>query len=219
MRTIVLQHWTGPLGELQKKSINNIEAYAKSINADYALLTGDVFDSRLSPPCQKLVMLSEQFDDYDMVAMLDTDMFAVTGLKENVFADISGTGLYTEYTKKIALSCLRRHPTQCDLSYAYWGGCLWRLPLNMRKRFRALLPNVEVLKFSGNFEDEGIMHRLAVLTRTKQDTIPYTWSHCSYLPDVKDAKIIHIREKGINRGPRKPKLENYRDLVRLGILE
>lgn len=219
MKGVILQHFTGVLGELQEKSIRNISSYARSIGAAYELLRGDVFRKGLTPPCQKLFMLDQTWDEYDMVVMMDTDMFAVKGLSLSVFTDISGTGLFVPFTDEVFGKCRRRHPTLCDANYAYWGGCLWRLPLALRKKFRECINEEDLKAFSGNFEDEGMMHRLAVLTKTKQDQIPHSWSYCSYRPEVEKAHIIHIRKKASMTGPRVEKIDNYRALQSRGIIE
>ena len=75
MKNIILQHWTGPLGELEKLSSENIKEYAKKCGADYELLRGSQVDVGLSSQSQKMCMLSEKYDDYDTVVMMDADMF------------------------------------------------------------------------------------------------------------------------------------------------
>jgi hypothetical protein len=220
VKNIVLQHYTGTPGELEKLSIDNISKYAERIGADYQFIQGDVFRKGLSAPCQKLHMLDEKWDEYDGVVMMDIDMFAVNDLQENVFTDISGIGLFTEYTVGVFQSCRNRHPFLCDPQYAYWGGCLWRLPnKEFRQKFRAEIREHELIQFSGNYEDEGIMHRLAVLTKTKPDPIPRRWSQCSYLPEPEKAAIIHIRTKITPQGPKRTKIENYRYLNEKGIIQ
>ena len=218
MKNIILQHYTGILGTLQKLSITNIRSYAERIGADYRFLEGQVFDSRFSSPCQKMIMLDACWDEYDMVVMMDTDMFAVNGLQESVFTSAKGTGLFTPYTEKIFSKCRRMHPTLCDPRYAYWGGCLWRLPRELRTKFRQHIDIEELKAFSSNFEDEGIMHRLAVKTKTPQDALPHEWSYCSYLPEPGLSKIVHIRDKTCEGGPRLGKLANYHMLNMAGVL-
>lgn len=219
MKTIMLQHYTGTLGEIEKLSIANISKYAERIGSDYKFVQGNVFRKNLTAPCQKLYMLDPVWDSYDYVAMLDTDMFAVNDLKENVFTDISGIGLFTNYTKGVFESCISRHPFLADRNYAYWGGCLWRLSLNERITLRQHICEHEILQFSGNFEDEGIMHRLAVLAKMKHNPIPQRWSQCSYLPEPEKAAMIHVRTKITPVGPKRSKLENYISLKEKGVIE
>jgi hypothetical protein len=219
MKNIILQHYTGTPGELEKLSMNNMSSYAKRIGAEYQFVQGDVFRKGMSPPCQKMHMLDPVWDEYDYVVMADIDMFAVKDLKENVFTDITGVGLFYETTARVFENCQRMHPNLCDKKYAYWGGCLWRLSRDLRKTLREHIREQEILRFNKNFEDEGIMHRLAVLAKIPPDPFPQRWSYCSYLPNPQDAAIIHIRTKITPTGPKRSKLENYNSLKDKGIIE
>ena len=86
MKKIILQHWIGELGELEKLSSKNIESYAKYCDADYRLLRG-TFIPGLSPQSQKMHMLNKEFDEYDVVVMMDTDMFTRKGKRKNIWYD------------------------------------------------------------------------------------------------------------------------------------
>lgn len=211
------------MDELGNRSSANIAAYAARIGADYRLLRGNVFRQRLTAPCQKLYMLDAVFDDYDMVVMLDMDMFAVTGLAENVFTDVAGSGLFSNYTDKIFLRCLATHPDLTDERYAYWGGAIYRLSLALRKLLRAQIVEEELDRFDLTFKDEGIMHRLAVRAKVLQDRIPDRWCQCSYLPNPQKAAMIHIRCKTAEfdaDGNRRKvaKLDNYWELYKARVI-
>ena len=208
---IVLQHWTGDLGPLQRASVANMERYAAWVGAEYRLLRGDVFDPSLAPPCQKMAMLGEQFDAYDWVVMVDTDMFA-TPAAENVFTEASGTGMRTEFTSGIAERMFQKHPSITNPRWPYWGGAIWRLSRELRVRLRRHLPDARCEAFSGNFNDEGIMHRLAGLAGVPQDYLPQRWCWCSYLPNPGQAAMVHIRTKITPTGPKRDKWANYQAL-------
>ncbi len=219
MKAIILQHYTGTPGELEKRSMLNMELYAGRIGADYKFVQGDLFRPGYSAPCQKMYMLDPVWDDYDYVAMADIDMFAVKGLTENVFTDISGVGLFYKTTEGVFENCRRMHPSLCDKRYAYWGGCLWRLSRELRQTLRQYINHDELKAFSGNFEDEGMMHRLAVHAKLPPDPFPQRWSYCSFLPEPEKAAIIHIRTKIKPEGPKRTKLENYNALKERNILD
>lgn len=215
---IILQHWTGELDELGKKSAANISQYAERMGAEYKLLRGNVFHDRLTPPCQKLYMLDPVFDGYDIVVMLDMDMFAVKDLTENVF-DQEGTGLFSEYTKGVFKRCRKTHPNLSSPDYAYWGGAIYRLTRERRQELRKHMVETEMSQFDHDLQDEGIMHRLACKAKIKQDRIPDRWCQCSYLPNPERAAMIHIRTKVKPEGPKRRKIENYLELQAKGILE
>lgn len=67
MKKLILQHWTGPMNELTELSSRDISRYAERVGASYKLLRGQVFRKHLSAPCQKVHMLDESFDKFNMV--------------------------------------------------------------------------------------------------------------------------------------------------------
>ena len=77
-----------------------------------------------------------------------------------------------------------------------------------------------MLQFNGNFNDEGIMHRCAVLADYKEKRYfdRQQWNYSSFEETVDEANIIHIRPKVKQGGPKRPKIENYRALVERGLI-
>lgn len=223
MKNIIMQHYTGNLSDLAKLSIKNIQKYAKTIGADYKFLEGNVFHSELTPPCQKVHMLDQKWDEYDFVVMVDTDIFAVKNLKENIFTDIDGVGLNTHHQRIIFSRCSKKFPDLTCAKYPYFGGAVWRLNRQQRQELRNQINYKEMRMFNGRFEDEGMMHRLMTLARVKYNAIPHRWCYCSYLPNPGSAALIHIRTKINNsmarNAPRRTKMENYEHLKSLGVLD
>ena len=227
MKNIILQHWSGGMIELTELSSTNIAKYAKKIGADYKLLRGDVFRPhlKLSAPCHKLHMLDKVFDEYDMVVMLDADMFTRKGMEENVFTDVVGIGRHTEVQDRLVRSLVNKFPKLGNLNYPFWGGSIYRLDLELRQQLRNYIRDEEIINFSRNvsyYQDEGIMHRLAVLAEVAMENayLPGNhWNCGSFETGVENSAIIHIRTKVAPNGPKKPKIENYRDLVKRGLIE
>jgi hypothetical protein len=222
MKNIILQHFTGKLGELEIKSNQNIQKYAKYCGAEYRLVTGDLFHKGFTSPCQKLHMLSPIFDSYDNVVMLDIDMFVRKGMQENIF-DINGIGIFCDIQQDIKDNMISNFPHLCDKRYAYWGGAIYKLTKEQRIKFRENINFFELSAFNNHYQDEGMMHRLAVLTKTKQKdtTLPdgYKWCHCSFRSDIQNAALIHVRPKVTPTGPKREKIVNYRDLVLRDLIE
>lgn len=225
MKKIILQHWTGTLNELAILSSANISKYAGKIGADYDLLLGNVFRENLCPPMQKLYMLDERFDEYDMVVMLDTDMFTRNGMDEDVFENVEGIGRHTEIHDRLIKSLHRRHPAMTDPNGIYWGGSIYRLDRNLRQQLRIHINDDELKQFrnTGNFQDEGAMHRLAMLANLEKNEKTYLpgnhWNCGSFEDDIETSAIIHIRTKIVPNGPKRPKIENYKDLVKRRLIE
>lgn len=219
MKNLLLQHWMGPMETLQRKSFESIRNYAASLDADYRLLKGRVFRKDLLPQCQKVHMLSEEFDGYDIVVMVDSDSFAVKGMKDNVF-EAKGIGRYHRTAHK---RVLRHFPDISGRYNAFWGGAVYRTTLDERRLLRSFLPKCEVERFNSGIGgwDEGIMHRLAVLAGIRDWPKYYMdddkWCYSSFLPEPETAGIIHVRTKVLGGGKR-PKIENYKELHRRGII-
>lgn len=226
MKNLILQHFNGELRELDLLSINNIQNYAKQIGVDYELIRGKPFDPRLTDPCQKVQMLSKEFDDYNEVVMLDIDMFAVNGLVENIF-NYTGNGLYEAVQKKLHLRINKQFPKWTSMSVPYWGGAIYKFNKNEREYLRKNLNSLDDWVFNYNkpyfFEDEGIMHTLAFLSKEfkygPSSFIDPRWCQGSFFPNPDKAFIIHIRTKIFPEGPKKPKLENYNMLKNKGIIK
>ena len=224
IRNIILQHWTGAMNELGTLSSANISKYAEKVGADYRLLLGDVFRPWLSPPMQKLYMLDEAFDEYDVVVMLDIDMFIRKGMDENIFDDdIQGVGLGGDLQDRLLKSLSLQKPAMANFDYPYWGGAVYKLDRELRQKLRGHINESELSLFSGQgrFEDEGMMHRLATLAKIEKCCLPggKKWSHGSFEEGVENAAFIHVRTKIAPQGPKRAKIVNYRDLVDRGLIE
>jgi hypothetical protein len=222
MKNIILQHYTGELGELEKLSKANMEKYAEFCGAEYRLISGNLFRENLSPPCQKLYMLDPVFDEYDKVCMIDIDMFMRKGMTENIF-DVKGIGMYASSQKKLKRQSYYKFSGLLDTDYAYWGGAIYNLTREQRIKLRQGIIDFEMITFNEEYQDEGIMFRLATVAKItqKESTLPgeYKWCHCSYRSGIEDAALIHIRTRVTEGQPiHRTKLENYYDLVERGLI-
>ena len=225
MKNIILQHWTGPLGELEERSKANIEEYAKFCGADYRLIQGNVFRKHLSTPCQKMIMLDSQFDEYDTVVMMDIDMFTRRGMTKNIFTDDTGVGRHYGIQPSLRKKLCNRFPLLGDERYPYWGGSIYRLEKEVRQQLRVHMIDWEMDHFNNNYEDEGIMHRLAVRADFTEEGAYLDddkWNRSSFEENVSDGYIIHVRRKMKNTpgrpSPKQDKIINYRNLVDKGII-
>lgn len=223
MKNIILQHFDGELRPLDKLSIENIQRYADMVGAKYKLVLGRPFKPHLTGPCQKVYMLNEEFDDYDNVLMLDIDMFAPIGMKENVF-DVKGVGLYEDIQRRLHQRLSDSYPLHASMNFPYWGGAIYKLDRSARIKLRAALDGNDGWMLPYNkaytWEDEGIMHGLAVKTgyNPKEPYMHRKWCQCSFLPNPEKAGFIHIRTKVTPAGPKREKIENYNELVSKNIL-
>lgn len=220
MTNIILQHFDGALRELDRLSIENMSNYAKSIGAEYQLIRGKPFNSELTAPCQKAIIISDIWDKYDDVLMVDIDMFVTKTCDVDVFT-IKGNSTHGEVQKRLH----RRLVTSgiIDQKSPYWAGCIYKLNQKERELMRKARPifdNSWMDKYNVpyNFEDEGILAELAHRAKLPASYMPWEWSQCSFLPEPEKAKMIHIRTKITPTGPKREKIENYNALVERGIL-
>lgn len=216
MRKLLLQHWTGEIPEIVALSVTAVNRYAKQVGADYEFLRGSVWDERLTAPCQKLHMLSECFDAYDVVCMVDADMFPRTGLTEDVFA-LEGYG----WNHATAHKRVMRHLKKWTIPTApFWGGAIYRLPRDMRQILRARYAHkwARVFNSRGCGEDEGIMHWLANLAGIPAAGAYFGFEWCwpSYDPRPELGKFIHVRHH--NNGKPSTKMQEYGRLHAEGII-
>lgn len=220
---IILQHFDGKLRPLDELSLENISEYAKMVGAEHRLITGKPFRKHLTSPCQKVYMIDEEFDRYDDVLMLDIDMFAPKGMTENVF-EVPGIGLYADVQQMLHRKIVAQYGMFSSASTPYWGGAIYKMDKQTRQKLRSGLGGNEGWMNSFNqpyhFEDEGIMHALAVKSgyQTKEPYMDRKWCQCSFLPNPENAGFIHIRTKVAPQGPKRAKMENYKELVSKGIL-
>tara|TARA_B100000497_G_C7660646_1_gene397913 strand:+ start:215 stop:883 length:669 start_codon:yes stop_codon:yes gene_type:complete len=222
MSNIILQHFDGELRELDKLSIDNIKQYADKISADYELIRGKPFREHLTAACQKVHMISEAYDKYDDVLMVDIDMFVPKGMNLNVFEQV-GCGLYNPIQqnlhRRLAGSNLRSQDAP------YWGGAIYKFNKQRRENLRQGLNGDESWMNQFNkpyhYEDEGIIHFLAVkagMSMNRQDIMDPRWCYDSYLGDPASAYMIHVRTKITPQGPKRNKIKNYQYLAKQGIL-
>lgn len=222
---IILQHFDGELRELDKLSIENIQKYAEFVGAEYQLVRGKPFNKTLTAPCQKVHMLSEDYDVYDQVLMLDIDMFRPRNMYTNIF-DVKGIGMYADTQKRLHRSLVSLYKSHSSMDKPYWGGAIYKMNLETRKKLRSgFNGNIDWIQNYNkpyHFEDEGIMHSLAVKSNIdiseNEKYLDQKWCWCSFLPEPERAGFIHVRTKVTPQGPKREKIENYYDLAMRGIL-
>lgn len=98
-KTAIYQYWDGTIRPSAIAGVNNMKAYAERIGADYRfednpqwLRTVKKMDfGNYSPHYGAFKPLFDShWDQYDKILFVDTDVFAVDGLEENVFDHFHG---------------------------------------------------------------------------------------------------------------------------------
>jgi len=101
MRNLIYQYWDGDILPGVKASVYNIKKYAFRIGAKYLFEMNPKFVTNLgsySPHYGSFKPIyNENFHTYDNVLFLDTDIFAVEGLQDNIFENFKAEiGICTE---------------------------------------------------------------------------------------------------------------------------
>ena len=218
MRNIILQHFTGKLRPLDKLSVENISAYAERIGVEYQFVEGQVFREHLTPPCQKVHILDEKWDEYDDVLMLDIDMFVTRNLRLNVFK-AEGVGLFADVQKGLKNRLVKHGRIESES--AYFGGAIYKLTKQQRQSLRDGIPEddswMDPYNKSYQFEDEGIISELFHRTDTQWSNLDQKWCQDSYMPEHK-AGMVHVRTKIKPEGPKREKIDNFYDLQMRGVI-
>jgi len=232
VKNILLQHYNGQLSDLAKASMENMKQYASYCGAEYRLITGEPVGAIMSisnksqlkkvNACHKVHMLNPEFDEYDVVAMIDPDMFVRRGLSRNIFEDETGVGICSDHIRANAFARFRNaFPQYSSKINAFWGGAIWRLDRDMRKRLRKQWNVKEVMRIGSTiFVDEGIMHNLsrkANIPDSPEYILDQKWCWCSYLPKSKNAYMIHMR-KTDSKGNKVTKEQSLKRLQNEGIV-
>ena len=220
MNNIILQHFTGDLRPLDLLSIENMFQYSRRIDVGYIFLEGQKFRKHLTPPCQKVYMLDEEWDGYDNVLMLDIDMFTTKDLTENVFEVEPGIGLINSTSDRLVSELNSRG--RLPLGAVYWSGAFRKMSREVRQKLRAQIPSddrwMDMYNAPYRYEDEGIMAELYNKSGLRMDTcIDERWNQNSFSLLNKPG-FIHIRTKVAPEGPKRLKMENYEQLKNDGII-
>lgn len=104
---LIYQYWDGPVRESCRAGVENMKAYAKSIGARYVFEDNPQYVRKhlrkdfgsYSPHygAFKPVFEEELFGDFDKLLFVDTDVFAVDDLKDNIFEEFEADfGICTE---------------------------------------------------------------------------------------------------------------------------
>jgi len=230
MKNIILQHFhpmrPKVIEEMEKrkglpfiveKSIENIRKYAEKLSAEYKLLDGEPFQKGLRAQCQKCAAINEEYDDYDVVVVLDTDKFVTTTCTENVF-EAKGIAPFDDVHRNRQLpQFIQEFPHLGNKNYPLWSGAIYVMPRDFRQLMRAQINDsmrkVFELISPRPYVDEGIFHVLCHKAKFKLDKyLDEKWDYSSYLPNPEKANMIHIRHRPKSRD------ENYMDLVKAGII-
>ncbi len=216
---LFLQHWHGPMSELEKASMAAMERYAHEQEAQYRLVLGEPLGPGLAPQLHKLYALDAAFDDFDVVVITDMDVFPNARGAQNIF-EIDGLGVMTETQYALRRSLHGHYPGIANPKADYYGGAIYRFERGVRRSLRAHLKAALRPEFNKRFQDEGAMHLMASRAELFHYELPHgeRWAMSSYDAEIATAHFIHVRTKVAPEGPKVTKMENYKWLVKRGLI-
>jgi len=171
MKNLILQYWTGPLPEWARLAMKSIELYAKDISADYQLVSGWPLGEFRGTVSQKICLVKEEYDSYDNVLMLDTDM-VYSGIADNAF-QYDGIGRYHLKAMSSHLSSKqgRYWPRLYKQGSPLFFGNFIKLNREQRITLRAALPNEEFV--SANKSDPRLSRFNTSMPPNDEQTLHY----------------------------------------------
>lgn len=220
---LILQHWDGEPTAVEEGSWKSIEAYAKLVGAEHRVLRGRFYEGVQMPHMNKLYMLDKSFDQYDVVVMLDSDMFAREGAA-NIFEE-AGIGVTGALQEKLKASIRSRVPLRFRHlnSGDYYGGAIYRLSRTDRLALRTHF-GIRVIRDFDSYQkgcDEGVMHYLASKANFMGRGLKggELWACSSYSPDRDKAHFVHVRRRvELGSEVRQTKTVALRELQQAGVL-
>ncbi len=221
---LILQHWHGPATDFERASWESIRLYAKRIGAKHEVIRGAPMGLMAHPPMHKLYMLLEEWDNYETVVMLDSDIFASPAQTDSVF-NVQGVGVTGPLQHELRTLLRRRLPylfANCG-DGDYYGGAIYKLRLHERKNMRKHI-NRNILQLFDNaryYRDEGAMHFLASKAKMAGKALPggETWACSSFDKNVRKAKLVHVRNRiEAGKEARQSKEQALENLIKDGVL-
>lgn len=218
---ILLQHWHGEPTEFERQSWESMARYAETVGAEHRVLRGEYVAAN-NPQMHKLHMLSPEFDAYDLVVMVDSDMFARQSAGDVFRA--SGIGVCGALQRTLKESCRRRVPHRFGKGDGdYYGGAVYRLTRDERQALRRHLSPDVIADFDDYMRgcDEGVMHYLASREGFVGRGISGgdAWACSSYSSHAARANFVHIRRRvKEGREQRREKSSALAELREAGVL-
>ncbi len=221
---LILQHWSGEPTGFERASWNSIRAYAARIGAEYEVVLDEPMGALKHAQMHKLCMLHPDFDDYESVVMMDSDMFADADMADNIFS-VYGIGIMGQLQKELRALVRKRVAELFEegCNGDFYGGAIYKMRRHERQKFRKHLTPKVLQRFdvANHYRDEGVMHYLASMTGTVGKALDggETWACSSYDKNVRSAKLVHIRNR-ITAGEeaRQPKMQALQNLINAGAL-
>ena len=107
MKNLIYQYWLGNPGIAVQHGVENMKAYAARIGAEHEFQKNPTWAKQKCDYPQYYNAFApiweDRFSEYDKILFVDTDVFAVDGLNENIFdQDIKEIGICDEPHKEIS---------------------------------------------------------------------------------------------------------------------
>ena len=115
MKNLIYQYWLGKPGLAVQYGSANMKAYAEKIGADYIFKTNPIWAQQYSDIAQyynafEPIWNNTYHEKYDNILFVDTDVFGVDGLTENIFEQgVTEIGICDEPHKEISHLTTRGH--------------------------------------------------------------------------------------------------------------
>ena len=191
MANLILQHWNNKMPEWARLATETIKLYAKDIGVEYRLISGWPMGEFRGAVSQKIAIVLEEYDKYDDVVMLDSDM-VYSGIKSNCF-DFEGIGrLHLKAMKSEQNSKQGRYwPNLYKQGSPLFFGNFIKLTREERIALRKHIPSEEFVK--ENMSNPNLSSYNTSMPPNDEQTLHYMIHTSGALKDKKELQVPHDR--------------------------
>lgn len=217
---LIIQHWSGDLPKWAFLAEESIKKYCENIDCSYQRISDSNFidikinkNIKQTMSLQKMNILSDRWDEYDDVCMLDMDMVA-TKKCENIF---KYTGIGRLHKKSMQSKNSSKNGKLWPNLYhqglpMFFGNCI-KFTKKERKELRSAIDKEEIFN---SFSEQGVppndeilMHHLFYKTGiiSSKEVLELPHDRFCDLPEEShsEASLLHFC------GPRKNSIIHYKD--------
>lgn len=191
MANLILQHWNNKMPEWCRVATESIKLYAKDIGVEYKLISGWPMGEFRGAVSQKIAVVLPEWDKYDDVVMLDSDM-VYSGVADDCFK-YEGVGrLHFKAMKSKENSKQGRYwPNLYKQGSPLFFGNFVKLTKLERVALRQHIPSQEMVE--ANKSDPSLSSYNTSMPPNDEQTLHYMIHRSGALEGKKELQVPHDR--------------------------
>lgn len=191
MKNLILQHWNNKMPTWARLACESVKLYAKDIGVEYKLISGWPMGEFRGAVSQKIAVVLEDWDEYDDVVMLDSDM-VYSGKADNCF-QYEGVGrLHFKAMKSKENSKQGRYwPNLYKQGEPLFFGNFVKLTREERIALRQYIPDQKMIE--SNISNPRLSRYNTSMPPNDEQTLHYMIHMSGALKDKKELQVPHDR--------------------------